>query len=194
MRSGRHSLKPGFDTFEDRLVPTIAGPNPPIVQPILSEFAKAYLSHVGQPSYNPVVDVNHTGFIGMAAGVKIVKSLAPITPKAVLTLTLTLAPGQQANTPHPANSGGVTRKTGTITIIGHTVPNSLVFTDDKNNDFKFRGGSVIPVDSSGFFSTTVTLTSKATTSSYLIGQHNFLVIDPFGQQLRRAFPILQLPA
>jgi hypothetical protein len=196
MRSGRHGFKPGFDRCEARLaLSTVTTVPPPIVTtgpttaPILSEFAKAYLSALGSPRYNPAVDANHNGIVAMGDALPLLRTLAPVTPKALLRLTLTLAPGDQVNTPHPANSGGVTRQTRQVTIIGHTVPNSLVFTDDKNNDFRFRGGSVIPVDSAGFFSLTVTFTSP-----YKISQHDFLVMDPFGMQLKRAFPIVQLPS
>ena len=184
MRPRRHRFSPGFDRCEARLA-LAAGPT---VNPLLAAYAKAYLTAVGQPNYNPAVDTNHNGLIGMGDALPILHALAPITPRAPLRLTLTLAPGDQVNTPHPANSGGVTRQQKQVTIIGHTVPNSLVFTDDANNDFRFKGGTAIPVDSSGFFSIVVKFTSPNK-----LTQHDFLVIDPFGLQLRRAFPILQLP-
>ncbi len=199
MRSRRHTLTPGFDRCEARLaLSTVTAVPPPLVTtttmgptiaPILSEYASAYLSAVGSPKYNAAADANHNGIVAMGDAPLLLKTLAPVTPYSPLRLTLTLAPGDQVNTPHPANSGGVTRQPRTVTIIGHTVPNSLVFTDDANNDFRFRGGSVIPVDSAGFFSETVTFTSPIK-----ISQHDFLVMDPFGAQLRRAFPILQLPS
>lgn len=212
MRPSRHRLTPGFERCEARLVlspaatgaGTATGPgtgtgtNPtttttvtagPTIAPILTEYANAYLTGVGNPKYNTAADANHNGIVAMGDALPILRSLAPQTPPAPLRLTLNLLRGDQANTPHPANSGGVTRQPKQVTIIGHTVPNSLVFTDDPNNTFKFRGGTAIPVDSAGFFSVTVTFTSP-----YKISQHDFLVIDPFGQQLRRAFPILQLPA
>jgi hypothetical protein len=186
MRSRRHGFTPSFDRCEARLALSTAAAGPTIA-PILSEYADAYLSAVGSPRYNPAVDANHNGIVAMGDALPLLRTLAPVTPKAILRLTLTLAPGDQVNTPHPANSGGVTRQRTHVTIIGHTVPNSLVFIDDPNNDFRFRGGSVIPVDSSGFFSVPVVLSPPSR-----ISQHNFLVIDPFGMQLRRAFPILQL--
>jgi hypothetical protein len=199
MRSRRHAFTRGFDRCEARLALSnvVAVPPPivttttsgPTIAPILSEYANAYLSAVGSAKYNPAADANHNGVVAMGDALPLLRTLAPTTSRSPLRLTLTLARGDQVNTPHPANSGGVTRQSKTVTIIGHTVPNSLVFTDDPNNDFRFRGGSVIPVDSAGFFSETVTFTSP-----YKLNQHNFLVIDPFGAQLRRAFPILQLPS
>ena len=35
---------------------------------ILDEFAQAYLTHVGQPNYNPAFDLNHNGQIGQTDG------------------------------------------------------------------------------------------------------------------------------
>ena len=191
MRPERRRLTPRFDRYEERLaLSTAAASAVPTIAPILSAFSDAYLSAVGSPKYNPIADANHNGIVAMGDAVPLLRTLARATPRAILRLTLTLAPGQQANTPHPANSGGVTRKNGVVTVIGHTVPNSLVFTDDKNNDFRFRGGSVIPVDSAGFFSFTVTLSKTQTTdsSTFLIAQHNLLVIDPFGQQAQAGVP------
>ncbi len=213
MRPRRPRYLPGFDRCEPRLAlagatgvatgsgsagstgPAVPAPivttitNGPTINPLLSAYANAYLTHVGQPNYNPAVDVNHNGIVAMGDSIPLLRSLAPITPRAPLRLLLNLAPGDQVNTPHPSNSGGVTRQAKQVTIIGKTTPNSLVFTDDANNDFKFRGGTAIPVDSAGFFSLTVTFNSP-----FKIAQHDFLVIDAFGHQLRRDFPILQLPS
>jgi hypothetical protein len=204
MRSGRSRFQPGLLALEARLPLAGAGTGStatppaeqpilvgPTINPILSSYAEAYLSVRGKPNYSPAVDVNQNGIVGMEDALPILHSLAPITPKVPLTLYLTLAPGQQANTPHPANSGGVTRvpKQDSLTIIGHTTPNSLAFTDDANNDMRFKGGVAIPVDSHGNFYLTIQISTP-----YRISQHDFLVIDPFGHRLKRAFPILQLPS
>ena len=213
MRSRLHRFKPGLERCEARLplasatgaatdtgsggstgpavpppveTPVLTGP---AINPLLSAYAEAYLSVRGKPNYNPNVDINHNGIVGMEDALPILHSLAPATPKVRLSLYLTLAPGDQVNTPHPANSGGVTRQQKQVTIIGHATPNSLAFTDDANNDMRFKGGTAIPVDAYGNFYITIRFTSP-----YHISQHDFLIIDPFGHRLRRAFPILQLPA
>jgi hypothetical protein len=203
MRSGGRRFRPGLLSLEARLPladagtgstklpaeqPILVGPK---INPVLSAFAKAYLTVVGNPNYNSAVDINNNGIVGMEDALPILHALASITPRVPLTLFLRLAGSQQANTPHPANSGGVTRvpKSQPLMIVGHTTPNSLVFTDDANNDMRFKGGVAIPVDSSGNFAITINITSP-----YRISQHDFLVIDPFGHRLKRAFPILQLPS
>lgn len=213
MQTRRHRFKPGLDRCEARLLlatttgaanstgssgssgPAVKPPAEmpilvgPAINPLLSAYGEAYLSVRGKPNYNPNVDINQNGLVGMEDALPILHSLAPATPKVPLTLYLTLAPGEQANTPHPSNSGGVTRQAKQVTIIGHTTPNSLAFTDDANNDMRFKGGTAIPVDAHGNFYITIRFTSP-----YHISQHNFLIIDPFGHRLRRAFPILQLPS
>lgn len=214
MRSRSHRFRPGLERCEARLPlaasvgagptngtgsPGSSGPavKPPAEQPILvgpainpllSAYAEAYLSVAGKPNYNPAVDVNGNGIVGMEDALPILRALAPVTPRARPSLLLTLAGGEQANTPHPANSGGVTREPKQVMVLGHTTPNSLVFTDDANNDMRFKGGVAIPVDAHGNFAISITFTS-----SNKIGQHDFMVIDPFGHRLKRAFPILQLP-
>jgi hypothetical protein len=167
-------------------MPVLTGPT---INPLLSAYGEAYLSVRGKPNYNPAVDINHNGIVGMEDALPILRTLVPETPSVRPSLFLTLAPGEQVRTPHPANSGGVTREQKQVTIIGHTTPNSLVFTDDANNDMRFKSGVAIPVDANGNFVITIRFTS-----ANKISQHDFMVIDPFGNRLRRAFPILQLPA
>ena len=118
MRSGHHRFSPDFDRCEARLplagagsavtppaeMPILTGPG---INPVLSAYAEAYLTVRGKANYNPNVDVNHNGIVGMEDALPILHALAPATPRVRLTLFLTLAPGQQVRTPHPANSGGV---------------------------------------------------------------------------------------
>jgi hypothetical protein len=187
----RHPFTPGFDAVEARLLmATTASPlgnSSASANPILYAYTQAYLSHLGQSNYNPALDADHNGVINGRDADPLLKSLIPQTPPTHLQLTLALGPHEQANTPHPANEGGVTRSPTYVTIIGRTTPNSLVFTDDSNNDFRFKGGSVIAVNAEGWFTDTVEISGP-----YKFGQHNFQVVTPSLQVIRRAFPILQL--
>ena len=67
--------------------------------------------------------------------------------------------------------------------MGHTTPNSLVFTDDANNDFRFRGGSVIAVNAEGWFTETIEIAGP-----YKFGQHNFQVVTPSLQVIQTSLP------
>jgi hypothetical protein len=162
----------------------------------LQAYAAAYETFQGQPNFTPQYDFNGTGFIGQNDATPILRGLAAITPHVPLKLTLALAPGEQVTGHHPANSGGVTRL-GTVTVIGKTTPNSIVFTDGPTTtstlplgNFKFHGIAVA-TDAQGDFQYTATLADLSRGGS-LTGTA-FLIRTPFGQQTIRAFPIRRLP-
>jgi hypothetical protein len=175
-----------------------ANPNRPFTPADLQAYAAAYLTVQGDPDFTPQYDFNGTGFIGQPDATPILRGLASITPNVPLTLSLKLAPGEQVSGHHPANNGGVTRL-GTVTVIGKTTPNSIIFLDSptttsshssaSTGDFKFEGGAVVS-DSQGNFSVTIKLTNVSRGGS--LTATNYLVRTPFNQQLIRAFPILRL--
>ena len=173
-----------------------ADPNRPFTPADLQAYATSYLSVSGDPDFTPQYDFNGGGFIGQNDATPILRGLASITPKVPLTLSLRLAPGEQVHGHHPADNGGVTRL-GTVTVIGKTTPNSIVFVDgptssthqQSTGNFKFEGGA-FATDSQGYFYYTVNL-AKPSRGGSLLGA-NFLIRTPFNQQLIRSFPILRL--
>lgn len=190
MRTKRSRYPLAVEGLEGRLALSAGGSIAVLTPDVnLQAFATAYLSHRGQPNYNPALDFNGNGYIGQGDVRPILRALAPITPHEPQVVSLRLGPGDQVRGHHPANSGGVTRRTD-VTVIGHTTPNSIVFTDSltgpRAGDFRFVG-LALPVDSKGVFSYKLQLTNSLTQTEYL-------AIDPFGHQTIRAFPILKLPA
>ena len=163
----------------------------------LQAYSHAYLTFVGRPEFMPQYDFNGNGFIGQNDATPILRGLRSITPRKPLELTLSLAPGQAVKGSHPANNGPVTRL-GTVTIIGKTTPNSIVFIDGKTDakyplstgNFKFQGGAVA-ADEQGNFSLTYDLTPNSRGGS--LTAPGFLVRTPYGQQLIRSYPIRRLP-
>ena len=90
---------------------------------VLTALSKAYLSHVGQPNYNPAFDLNHNGQIGQDDAKLLLRSLPPLSPKIPLKLYVALAPQDQvARAHHPAELGRASRTARTPTILGHTTP------------------------------------------------------------------------
>ena len=85
---------------------------------------------------------------------------------------------------HQKNSGGFTYLK-VVTIEGRTTPGSFVISDSPAKDYTFKGPFVY-ADANGRFAFTVRLKNKLT-------NNEFLIIDPFGQHLIRAFPIRRLP-
>ena len=175
-----------------------ANPNRSFTPADLQAYARAYLTTLGEPDFTPQFDFNGTGFIGQPDATPILRGLASITPHIPLKLSLKLAPGEQVSGHHPATSGGVTRD-ATVTVIGKTTPNSIVFLDSPfttsnhsasaTGNFKFEGGA-LATDSQGNFSFTINLAALSHGGS--LTATNYLVRTPFNQQLIRAFPILRI--
>jgi hypothetical protein len=150
---------------------------------VLEAFTQAYLSKIGTPRYNPALDLNHNGQIGQEDGRLLLHVLPPLSPKIPLALNVTLAPRDKARGPVPRNSGGVTHSKEP-TVLGHTTPGALIFTGSGTLDVKLRGPALV-ADARGNFSINVNLTDG-------INQLDFQVVDPYGRQTLRAFPIYWL--
>ena len=212
MPTHRHQNRPGVERLDARLVLSTAVIAPPahltpgqypgadahraFTPADLRAYATAYETCIGSPGYTPQYDFNGTGFIGQNDAKPILDALAAITPKVPIGLSLALAPGEQVVGHHPSNSGGVTRSS-TVTIIGKTTPNSIVFSDAltpkpgmSTLNFKFQGAA-IATDSQGDFEETVPLSGLSRGGS--LTNTDFLIRTPFGQQLIRSFPIRRLP-
>jgi hypothetical protein len=150
----------------------------------LKAFTVAYLTTSHDALYNPAVDVNHNGFIGQGDGKLLLRELNPLTKEIPLKVNLILAPQDQAHGHVSSNSGGHTFHKD-VTILGHTTPGSLVFSDSGFGDYSFTGPATYS-DQNGNFS------FKFTNSD---GINNFevLVIDPYGQQTILDYPIFWIP-
>lgn len=146
----------------------------------LVAFTQAYPSTFGGPRYNPEFDLNHNGRVGQTDGRILLKSLPPLSRKVPISLNLRVAAPDRVNGHHPTNSGGVSR-VRTPTIIGHTTPGALIFTGNGTTDLKLKGPAYV-ADARGNFSFKLTLTAG-------INQEDFQVVDAYGQQKLRAFPI-----
>jgi hypothetical protein len=178
----RSRRSPVVEVLEERRALS-ATPTSTVTLSLLNGFTHAYLSHVGQPNYNPAFDLNHNGQIGQTDGRLLLRALPPVSPKVPLKLTLSLAPQDRARGPLPHNSGGITHSKEP-TVLGHTTPGALVFSGTGTFDLNLHGPAVV-ADANGNFSYTINLTDG-------INQLNFQVVTPFGQQLLRAYPIYWL--
>jgi hypothetical protein len=184
MSPTRSRARLSFEVLEDRraLSASLAAAAAPVNNTLatLTAFTKAYLSHVGQPNYNPAFDLNHNGQIGQTDARLLLRSLPPLSPKIPLKLFVALAPQDRVNPPHPTNSGGVTFSMNP-TVIGHTTPGALIFTGTGTLDLKLRGPAYV-ADAQGNFSIPVKMSNG-------INQFDLLAVDPYGQQTLFAFPI-----
>jgi len=150
----------------------------------LQLFAAAYGSKTGQSNYNPAADFNLNGTVNLHDAKALEHNLTPLTPDQPLTAVVNLQPSDQAQYAASKNSGGSTFQKG-VTIVGHTTPGSLVIEDSKAQDFTFTGAAV-PTNANGYFF----IKSK---NSSGVNQNELLILDPFGKQLIRAYPIFWIP-
>ncbi|HEU5116830.1 MAG TPA: dockerin type I domain-containing protein, partial [Isosphaeraceae bacterium] len=148
----------------------------------LQEFPSAFNSRIGDPNYNLALDFNHNGQIGQDDGRLILRNMTPLAPKQPLKLEVHILVPQQAHTGHvPVSAKGGVANTPDVTIVGHTVPGALVFTDSTFEDYSFNG-PVYVTDARGNFSYQLHLDQPFTNADYL-------VLDAYGQQLVKDLPL-----
>jgi hypothetical protein len=150
----------------------------------LASFASAYETTPGNARYNPAADFNQNGIVNLYDAKAIEQNMTPPPRNESLNLVLNLSQADQAHYPTPRNSGGATSKQD-VTILGKTVPGSIVLLDGPQGIYQFNGGAVA-TDAQGEFSVKETLTQGVNTFS-------FLILDPFGKQVIRSFPVFWLP-
>jgi hypothetical protein len=154
-------------------------------------FAGTYMSRKGNPNYNPAADFNHNGVINFYDAKALLHNVPPITPRLPLNVELHLAPQDQIHYSGPTVSGAATFHK-VVTIVGRTTPGSLVIEDNHTSRlpggtqaYKFTGPAHA-ADARGFF-------SIVTTNTEGLNNNDFLILDPFGHQLIRDFPIFWIP-
>ena len=157
----------------------------------LQAFAPTYGSQQGESNYDIAADFNQNGVINLYDAKALLHNMAPLTPRLPLATRLTLAPQDQIHYSGPTNLGGATFQE-VVTILGHTTPGSLVIED--NNTSRLPGGTqaykftgpAVATNANGFFSVT-------STNNQGLNNNDFLIIDPFGQQMIIDFPVFWIP-
>ena len=155
-----------------------------VTQADLQPFASAYETVPGDPNYNLAADFNQDGIVNQIDAKALMQNMPPLTPKVPLQLVMNLLPADQAHFAASQNSGGSTFKQN-VTIEGHTMPGSIVLEDNSNGYYKWDGGAVA-TDADGNFPVNEKNTQGVNT-------YNFLIIDPYGQQLIRSYPVFWIP-
>ena len=183
MSESHKRCRPDLESLEPRLTlsGTAGGGRDTIA--VLEAFTRAYPSRFGDSKYNPAFDLNHNGRVGQDDGRLLLRSLAPVSQRVPLTLSVTLAPQDKARGPVPKNSGGVTHSKEP-TVLGRTTPGALIFTGTGPVDLKLQGPAFV-ADARGDFSFKDDLKDG-------INQLDLQAVDPYGRQTLRAFPIYWL--
>ena len=149
----------------------------------LEPFAKAYETSYGQPNYNLAADFNQNGIINLYDAKALEHNMTPLTPNRPLNAVINLLPSDQVDFAASKNSGGATMK-GHVRINGYTMPGSIVLEIQLGN--LTIPHTAIPTDAKGFFTVNANNTQGVNTT-------NFLIIDPYGRQLVRVYPVFWVP-
>jgi hypothetical protein len=147
-------------------------------------FAEAYVAQPGDPKYNPAADYNQNGIVNLYDALAMERNMTPLTPYQAGWAAINLAPEDAARYPGPKDSGGDTLKQD-VTINGYTTPGSIVLVDSSAGEYTF-GKAAVATDAQGFFSTNAKNTQGVNTN-------NFKILDPFGHQYIRSFPVFWIP-
>ncbi len=167
----------------DVTLPGDANGDGTVNQADLAPFAAAYLSTPGDQNYNAAADFNQDGIVNQVDA-KVLEQNMPPVKRGPLQLVMNLSPADQAHYSTPQNSGGSTSKRD-VTVIGRTLPGSIVIQDGTKGFYKWTGPAYA-TNSNGVFTAPEKLTQG-------INTFDFLIIDPFGRRLIRSFPIFWLP-
>ena len=149
----------------------------------LELFVKAFATKPRWPGYNAAADFNQNGVINLYDAKALERNMPPLAPDVPLYATINLAPSDQANYPAPKNSGGSTMKRH-VQIDGYTMPGSIILEIKLAN--LSPPGKAHATDAKGFFTLSTINTQGVNTT-------NFLIIDPYGSQIVRSYPVFWIP-
>lgn len=143
----------------------------------------AYPSVAGQKKYNPAADLNHNGQVGQSDLRLLLRNL-PAPKNQPLRVVINLVPEDAANYKHmPTTLGGHTFRQD-VTVLVRTTPGSLIFQDSGQGNFRFKQAAAIANDKG--------LARFPVRNEEGLSTYNFLVIDPFGRQQLRSYPVYWL--
>jgi hypothetical protein len=179
-------LSTGQYTVESTLVGDVNGDGQVDLADVQA-FAKTYAESVGQADYKASADSNQNGLVNLYDSLALERNMPPLSKRNSGWATVNLAPQDEIHFSGPKNSGGITLQRK-ITIDGYTTPGSIVLVDSKDGTFKF-GSQALPTDERGFF----TVNASASGNTAGLTTYNFKILDPFGHQYIRSFPVYWIP-
>lgn len=144
-------------------------------------FAGAYVSKPGDPTYIAAADSNQNGIINQYDAMALERNMTPYRKPGGGWVAINIAPNDAWKASPSTNSGGET-SLKFVTINGYTTPGSIVLADSTEGVYDF-GSVALPTDANGFF----TIRADNTQG---INIYNFKVLDPYGHQYIRSFPVL----
>lgn len=150
-------------------------------------FAKTYAESAGDPDYQASADFNQNGVINLYDALALERNMPPLDRRYEGLVAINLAPQDQIHFSGTTNSGGETMKKD-ITIDGYAEPGSIVLLDNKDGTYTF-GSQALSTTDKGFFS----VNAQASGNTAGLVTYNFKILDPFGHQYIRSFPVVWIP-
>ncbi len=143
-------------------------------------FVNTYPAKTNQPGYYAAADSNQNGIINQYDAMALERNMPPYRKPGGGWTLINLAPQDLIQHSQSINSGPATTQKN-ITIVGYTTPGSVVLVDSTLGDYNF-GSAALSTDARGFYSTKAINTSG-------VNIYNFKILDPFGHQYIRSFPV-----
>ncbi len=148
-------------------------------------FAKTYATKPGSSGpnkngYNAAADYNQNGLINLYDALALERNMTPLTKPGGGWAAINITPADALPYPGSRSSGGDTNDEK-ITINGYTTPGSIVLVDSTLGDYTFES-QALATGANGFFSVKAENTQGVNT-------YNFKILDPFGHQYIRSFPV-----
>jgi hypothetical protein len=150
-------------------------------------FASTYAESTGETDYTASADYNQNGVINLYDALALERNMPPLSKPNSGWAVINLAPQDEIHYSGPTVSGAATLKQD-ISIDGYTTPGSLVLVDSKDGTYTF-GSQALSTDARGFF----TVNAVASGNNAGLSTYNFKIVDPFGNQYIRSFPVLWIP-
>lgn len=143
-------------------------------------FANTYATKPGQAGYIAAADYNQNGVINQYDAMALERNMPILSKPGGPWAAINIAPNDAWKASPSVNLGGET-SLKYVQINGYTTPGSIVLVDSTLGNYSF-GSAALPTDGNGFF----TVTAENTLG---INLYNFKVLDPFGHQYIRSFPV-----
>ncbi len=143
-------------------------------------FAPTYVEKMNQPGYLSSADSNQNGIINQYDAMALERNMTPLRKPGGGWMAINLAPNDLIRHAQSTNSGAAT-PFKVVTINGYTTPGSIILADSTLGNYKF-GSLALSTTAQGFF-------TVKPINTLGVNIYDFKVLDPFGHQYIRSFPV-----
>lgn len=143
-------------------------------------FAPTYAEKLNQPGYLSSADANQNGIINQYDAMAVERNMPPYRKPGGGWMAINLAPNDLIRHAQSTNSGAATPYKN-VTVDGYTTPGSIILADSTLGNYKF-GSLALSTTAQGFF-------TVKPINTLGVNIYDFKVLDPYGHQYIRSFPV-----